>query len=104
MKTTPGFECDVCGTPKRDTNHWWKGYLVPRQGSLHPAGLLIVAWDVVVESDAAMHLCGELCATKKLSEVMAKPLLIPADQPAFQPAVQPVPAHSGFGDTNITLP
>lgn len=90
MKTAPGFQCDVCGswlavalreTPKPDTNHWWKGYLVKRDGTDHPAGLLLVAWDVVVESDEAMHLCGEACATKKLSEVMAKPLVEGPDEP-----------------------
>ena len=84
MKTTPGFECDVCAVPKRDTNHWWKGYLVKRDGTDHPAGLLLVAWDVVVDSDEPMHLCGEACATKKLSEVMAKP---PVDVPDEGPVV-----------------
>lgn len=73
MRTEAGFKCNVCGEPKRETNHWWKGYLINWDTMERPAGIMIVQWHVAVERETDIHLCGEACATKKLSEVMTKP-------------------------------
>ncbi len=59
------FTCDVCGAVKGRTNHWWK------MDDDYPT-LQIVPWNIEPEGERFLHICGEACATKKLSEFMGR--------------------------------
>ena len=56
--------CDVCGSQKRQTNHWF----VAREES---GELRISGWNsVYLLSPATKHLCGETCAHKLISQFL----------------------------------
>jgi hypothetical protein len=61
------FTCDICGTPKKESNHWW----LARPES--PCGLRIEPWD---EAEAILpdiqHLCGEGCVLRALTAWMQR--------------------------------
>ncbi len=59
------FTCDVCGTVKGPANHWW---LFGIEGGRFA---VFGPWDSRI-SDSELHICGEACATKKLSEFMGR--------------------------------
>lgn len=70
MSQTTTYECDVCHSQK-ETNHWWKGWLVFRANSDIVQGVQIASeyyseWLNKHEVD----LCGFECATAWLKQKM----------------------------------
>lgn len=81
------FTCDVCGVEKKESNHWWKmvEYLTG-----HQAGhLALYRWgNETITIDPVIHICGQDCATRKLSEFMAASTNEPAHSQRHQPVDQ----------------
>lgn len=66
------ISCDVCGTEKRQTNHWFVAY--EQTGELRVSG-----WTSRHRLRAdAKHLCGQICMHKLVDEFMAKSIASPA--------------------------
>ncbi len=58
--------CDICGTQKRETNHWFVAY--EESGELRISG-----WNSLhLLSPEAKHLCGETCAHKLISHFLMR--------------------------------
>ena len=56
------IRCDICGSQKRQTNHWFVAY--EESGELRISG-----WNSLhVLSPETKHLCGETCAHKLISQ------------------------------------
>lgn len=54
--------CDVCGEPKRSTNHWF-------QARVSASRIVVEPFDA--RSKAVNHLCGEGCVGKLVSATLA---------------------------------
>lgn len=60
------ISCDICGTDKQQTNHWFVAY--DQAGELRIGG-----WNSLSRLRAgAKHLCGQTCLHKLVDEFMAK--------------------------------
>lgn len=70
------IKCDACKTPKGATNHWW--VIEVEEQNQHPATFprpryrvvltALANWQELAPKD--LHLCGEACVQKKISELM----------------------------------
>jgi len=73
------ISCDICGTEKRQTNHWFVAY--EQAGELRVSG-----WTSRHRLRAdSKHLCGQTCLHKLVDEFMAKSIALrprPADDEA----------------------
>jgi hypothetical protein len=59
------ISCDICGTEKRQTNHWFVAY--EQSGELRVGG-----WNSpCLSCSGTKHLCGETCLHKLISKFMA---------------------------------
>jgi hypothetical protein len=56
------YKCDVCGATKGEANHWWVIAITQHEFYLY-------GWHKNTRPD--FHVCGQACASKKLSEFMA---------------------------------
>ena len=66
MKVKMPYRCDYCGQEKGETNHWWLRTVLGTQFVLAP-------WsDQLADSPSIEHICSESCASKALSQWMAK--------------------------------
>jgi hypothetical protein len=65
------YACDVCQTQKKDTNHWWLMWIreVDEPRFEVPA-MELTPWNTSALDKAAIHLCGEACVAKKVSEFL----------------------------------
>ena len=75
------ISCDVCGTEKKQTNHWF----VAREqgGELHLSG-----WGSRNRSRAgSKHLCGQTCLHKLVDEFMARTISARVQPAAAEPVV-----------------
>jgi hypothetical protein len=85
------ISCDICGTEKKQTNHWFVAY--DQAGELRVSG-----WSTRNRlRQGAKHLCGQTCLHKLVDEFMARSL-----------AARPQPACPGEFDlplpaTNASL-
>ena len=90
--------CDICGTEKQHTNHW---FVASDQG----AELRICAWSSRASLRAgAKHLCGQICLHKLVDDFMARTLSA-RTQPAAEAksaAKERVP-HSAAVPTDASL-
>lgn len=69
--------CDICGTPKQQTNHWF--IACKESGELRISG-----WNpCYLKSPETKHLCGETCAHKLISHFLMR-LVNVAMQPAAE--------------------
>lgn len=61
--------CDVCGTEQGQGNHWFVITLIdaPRRLMLGPLGS---EDSILGENKLVLHLCGEGCVTKTVSEFL----------------------------------
>jgi len=86
------ISCDICGTEKRQTNHWFVAY--EQAGELRIGG-----WTSRHRLRAdAKHLCGQTCLHKLVDEFMAKCMDMRAHR-----AAEPVEAESSLVcDTSLT--
>lgn len=63
MSSMSTYLCDVCGKQKESSNHWWIAYV--------DGGFGLWSWDKgFPDKSSAIHLCGEGCAVKMMSEWM----------------------------------
>jgi len=66
------ISCDICGTEKRQTNHWFVAY--EQAGELRVSG-----WTSRHRYRAcSKHLCGQTCLHKLVDEFMAKSIAVRA--------------------------
>jgi hypothetical protein len=87
------ISCDICGTEKRQTNHWFVAY--EQAGELRVSG-----WTSRHRLRAgAKHLCGQTCLHKLMDEFMAKSIACPA-RPANDESDGEQPAAAT--DTSLT--
>ncbi|HVZ82754.1 MAG TPA: hypothetical protein VG893_03700 [Terracidiphilus sp.] len=88
------ISCDICGTDKQQTNHWFVAY--EQNGELRIAG-----WRSQSRLRAGTkHLCGQTCLHKLVDEFMAKNL---ADRPAVQEKPEAAPARPASARVDTTL-
>ncbi len=60
------ISCDICGTEKKQTNHWFVAYE-------HAGELRIGGWNSrYCKRPGSRHLCGQTCLHKLMDEFMAK--------------------------------
>jgi hypothetical protein len=60
--------CDICGTEKKQTNHWYVA-------SDHAGELRVSRWNTRNQlSSGLKHLCGQTCVHKLVDEFMAETL------------------------------
>jgi hypothetical protein len=81
------YTCDVCGTEKKETNHWWL-FVVNDDGfQLAPWG---TPWYQTRQRPQAtiQHLCGQACAIRKLSEFMSPPPPPNRQEPSTEARIQ----------------
>jgi len=87
------ISCDICGTEKRQTNHWFVAY--EQTGELRISG-----WTSRhrMRTDSK-HLCGQTCLHKLVDEFMAKSIALRAKPAADETEIEtPVAAT----DTSLT--
>ena len=64
------ISCDICGTEKKQTNHWFVAY--DQSGELRVSG-----WNSRNRlRPGSKHLCGQTCLHKLVDEFMARALAI----------------------------
>ena len=65
MATQTQYTCDVCGKPKGATNHWY-ALCIERDA--------MTLWQFSVGrlQQGALHICGEACLLKKISERLGR--------------------------------
>jgi hypothetical protein len=86
--------CDICGTEKRQTNHWFVAHE-------HAGELRLSGWSSRNRSRAgSKHLCGQTCLHKLVDEFMARSLASRVQPPAVghADATAPQPVN----DTSLT--
>ena len=60
------IRCDICGSQKRQTNHWF----IAREES---GELRISGWNsLYLQSPETKHLCGETCAHRLISQFLMR--------------------------------
>jgi len=65
--------CDVCGTIRRDANHWFHAGVVKVTNLSRKSWQFVIApWEgwLPAETVDHMHLCSENCAAKAMSKVI----------------------------------
>ena len=83
--------CDICGSEKRQTNHWFVAYELG--GELRMSG-----WSSRHRlRPGSKHLCGQTCLHKLVDEFMAKSIAVRA-----QPNDEEEPALPMATDTSLT--
>jgi hypothetical protein len=86
------ISCDICGTEKRQTNHWFVAY--EQAGELRVSG-----WTSRHRLRAdSKHLCGQTCLHKLMDEFMAKSIAS-----RIKPAVDGLDAESPAVATDTSL-
>jgi hypothetical protein len=67
--------CDVCGIVKQPSNHWWYAEIRPISEVEGDAVFYLLPWGQEAEdrSKPYVHLCGQVCAVRKLAEFMSPP-------------------------------
>jgi hypothetical protein len=80
------ISCDICGTEKKQTNHWFVAY--NQSGELRVSG-----WSSRNRlRPGSKHLCGQTCLHKLVDEFMAKALARPVPTAAGESAEEVVEA------------
>lgn len=88
------ISCDICGTEKRQTNHWFVAY--EQAGELRVSG-----WTSRhrLRTDSK-HLCGQTCLHKLVDEFMAKSIAVrvqpPADEVESEPRLSAPPIDASL--------
>lgn len=75
MAWDESFTCDICGTSKLESNHWWMitlGDMPCFQEDLPARHFTLTPWDEDASRNPGIHhICGEGCATKALERFMS---------------------------------
>lgn len=63
------YACDLCGTEQAQTNHWFAVVTIeaPRRLMIGPLGS---EDSVIGQGKQVQHLCGEACASRRVSEFL----------------------------------
>jgi hypothetical protein len=86
--------CDICGTEKKQTNHWFVAHELA--GELRLSG-----WSSRHRTRAgAKHLCGQTCLHKLVDDFMARTLSPRTAVPSME---SPEGAASAVNDISLTL-
>lgn len=65
------YICDVCGTTKKDSNHWWDLFIEVTSGDeAETSHLEIHSMDPEAEDDHVVA-CGEVCVIKLVSRFLS---------------------------------
>jgi hypothetical protein len=84
------ISCDICGTEKRQTNHWYVAYE-------HSGELRVSGWTSRRRGRAgSKHLCGQTCLHKLVDEFMAKSFAAPI-RPAVDETYLETPITTNAG-------
>ncbi len=87
------ISCDICGTEKRQTNHWFVAY---EQG----AELRVSGWSTCNRQRPGMkHLCGQTCLHKLVDDFMARTIAVRPQTATMDEAQEETPATT---DTSLT--
>lgn len=87
------ISCDICGTEKRQTNHWFVAY---EQG----AELRVSGWSTCNRQRPGMkHLCGQTCLHKLVDDFMARTIAVRPQAASMDEAQEEMP---GSTDTSLT--
>ncbi len=79
------ISCDICGTDKQQTNHWFVAY--EQSGELRISG-----WNTQSRlRSGAKHLCGQICLHKLVDEFMAKTIAVRMPTGAEKPESETKP-------------
>ncbi len=81
------YTCDVCGAEKREANHWWLCVVNEDGFQLAPWGS---TWYDSKQRPKVtpQHICGQDCATRKLSEFMSPPPPPNRQEPSTEARIQ----------------
>ncbi|MGB8261176.1 MAG: hypothetical protein WCE75_12525, partial [Terracidiphilus sp.] len=96
------ISCDICGTEKKQTNHWFVAY--DQAGELRISG-----WSSRNRlRPGSRHLCGQTCLHKLVDEFMARSIQLRPANSAQEPAEDQVAAPAAVSkpasptDTSLT--
>jgi hypothetical protein len=90
------ISCDICGTEKKQTNHWFVAY--DQGGELRVSG-----WNSRNRlRPGSKHLCGQTCLHKLVDEFMARALSTRAPQSAANDGEEETVEQAMRGDTSLT--
>lgn len=89
------ISCDICGTEKRQSNHWFVAY---EQG----AELRVSEWNARSRlRPGTRHLCGQTCLHKLMDDYMARTIAVRPSQASVDDMADPMRAMPT--DTSLTL-
>ncbi|HVC91098.1 MAG TPA: hypothetical protein VND66_10805 [Acidobacteriaceae bacterium] len=81
MAWDESFTCDICGTAKLESNHWWMvtlGNVLCFEEDQPARHFTLLPWDNDESRNPKVHhICGEGCATKALERFMSSGNLAP---------------------------
>lgn len=81
MAWDESFSCDICGTKKMESNHWWMvtlGDVLCFEEGQPARHFTLVPWNQAESRNQHVsHICGEGCATKALERFMSSGTLTP---------------------------
>ena len=82
------ISCDICGTEKKQTNHWFVAY--DQDGELRVSG-----WSSRSRTrTGSKHLCGQICLHKLVDDFMARALAVRAQPGAVEQAAEAAATHA----------
>jgi hypothetical protein len=84
------ISCDVCGSQKRQTNHWFVAYEQAQE-------LRVSGWDSPhLMCPGTKHLCGETCLHTLVNEFVAKSAHVLTQNVADRADAQPPALDNGL--------
>jgi hypothetical protein len=90
------ISCDICGTEKKQTNHWFVAY--EQGGELRVSG-----WQARIRlRPGSKHLCGQICLHKLVDDFMARALTARAPRGAENDVAEKVVERAAMADTSLT--
>ena len=90
------ISCDICGTEKKQTNHWFVAY--DQGGELRVSG-----WNTRNRlRPGSKHLCGQTCLHKLVDDFMAKALATRVPRAAENDAEEKVMEQATRADASLT--
>jgi hypothetical protein len=90
------ISCDICGTEKKQTNHWFVAY--DQGGELRVSG-----WQTRNRlRPGSKHLCGQTCLHKLVDDFMARALTARTPRAAENVVEERVMERAAIADTSLT--
>ncbi|MGA3012152.1 MAG: hypothetical protein ABSD72_17990 [Terracidiphilus sp.] len=90
------ISCDICGTEKKQTNHWFVAY--EQAGELRVSG-----WNTRIRlRPGSKHLCGQTCLHKLVDDFMARALTARASRAAENDVDEKLTAQAAIADASLT--